>query len=122
MEILFELFGELLFQVVIELLLMLLSGTLRALAYFAVIPFALGGMVLGSASLWYESLPFIDEPALRWAALGVSALISGAVLGVVGHSLKPNDEAVVPGAWFASGAAFTFAYMAVRLIAFRHVR
>ncbi len=53
MEILLELIGELVFQVVIELLLMLLSRTLRALEYFAVIPFALAGAVLGAMPVSY---------------------------------------------------------------------
>lgn len=122
MEILLELIGELVFQVVIELLLMLLSGTLRALEYFAVIPFALAGAVLGGASLWYEPLPFLDEPSLRWAALAVTPLVSGAVLGLVALRQRRDDEAVVPGAWFASGAVFTLAYMVVRVVAFWHVR
>ena len=121
LEILFEFFGELLLQVVVEALSEI--GLRSAVApfrrkpnvYLATIGYVLLGAAAGALSLWAFPLLFMGS---HWARIGnvvVTPLLAGGCMAALGAWRRRRGQRVILLDRFAYGYLFALAMALVRL-------
>lgn len=120
-ELLFEFFGELLLQVVAEVL---FEIGLRSLAapfkkrpnpYLASIGYVLFGAVAGALSLWIFPTLFIGSHAGRIANAVVTPFIAGGCMAAIGAWRRRRDQELILLDRFAYGYLFALVMALVRL-------
>jgi hypothetical protein len=121
-ELLFEFFGELLLQIVFELLAELgwrgVSAPFRKSAHplAAGVGYAVFGAVAGGLSLWWFPHLFIASHLGRVANVVVTPILAGTTMAMLGAWRRKRDQSTVLLDRFAY--AFIFA-MAMALVRFR---
>jgi len=121
-ELLFEFFGELLLQIVFELLAELgwrgVSGPFRKSAHplVAGVGYAVFGAIAGGLSLWWFPNLFIASHLGRVANVVVTPLLAGTTMALLGAWRRRRDQQTVLLDRFAY--AFIFA-MAMALVRFK---
>lgn len=119
-EILFEFLGEILLQLVLEIL---GEVGLRSLAapfrrepqpLFAAIGYALFGAGAGGISLWLFPTLFIPSAAGRIAGLVLTPVVSGLVMAALGAWRRNRGQQLVRLDRFAYGYLFALALALVR--------
>src|SRR5678816_1739861 len=121
LELLFEFFGELLLQVVGEVLFELglhgLAAPFRKAAnpYLATIGYVLFGALAGGLSLWLFPSLFIHSHAGRIANAVVTPLIAGGVMVAIGAWRRGRGQQPVLLDRFAYGYLFALVMALVRL-------
>ena len=120
-ELLFEFFGELLLQVVAEVL---FEVGLRSLAapfkrrpnpYLASIGYVLFGAAAGGLSLWLFPSLFIGSPTGRVANAIVTPFIAGGCMAAIGAWRRRRDQDLILLDRFAYGYLFALVMALVRL-------
>ena len=120
-ELLFELFGELLLQIVLELLFEL---GLRSLQQpfkkspnplLGGIGYALFGAIAGGLSLWWFPQLFITSHAGRLANVVVTPILSGLAMAALGAWRRRRDQPTILLDRFAYAFIFAMAMALVRL-------
>jgi hypothetical protein len=124
LEVIIELFGELVLQLIGQLLAALGEHTVaahrtagprsRALSILGHIMF---GGIVGALSLLVVQHSLIDDPTARVVSLFASPIAAGAVTAAIGWLLRRNDRATVPLERFGYGFLFAFSFALVRFLA-----
>ena len=123
LELIITCFGELFFQLVVELL---VEGFFRLLSdevhearrarpvgtFFGL--FLLGGL-LGGVSVSLLPHHFIHAPALRWANVFITPLVAGVLMAWLGSWHNKHGRRVVGLDKFFNGWGFALAFALVRL-------
>ena len=123
LSFLFEIFGELLFQLLGEAI---LDVSWRALGRFFRSPefdpiavaglYVVLGVFAGASSLLIFPHPLIRPSRLHGISLLVSPILSGAIMSLVGATLRRKGKRVIQLETFWYGFAFAFGVALVRLI------
>ncbi len=119
-EILFQFFGELLLQIVFEILAELgLHGCKEAFKrplnpIFAAVGYAIFGAIAGGLSLWWHPLHFTKTLGMRIAALILVPLAAGAIMSLIGSWRQRRDRLLIRLDRFAYGYLFALAMAVVR--------
>lgn len=120
LEVLFELFGELFLQVVVELLFAAgfraIANTLKGEAHPAVSVFvyAAFGTVFGLVTVLAFPTSFLHRPELRFANLVVAPLVAGGIMGVIGGYRKKRERFTVRIDSFGFAYVFALTFAAMR--------
>jgi len=120
-ELLFEFFGELLLQIVFELLAELgwrgVSAPFRKSAHplVAGIGYAVFGAIAGALSLWWFPNLFITSHAGRIANVIVTPVLSGLAMAALGAWRRRRDQQTILLDRFAYAFIFAMAMALVRL-------
>ena len=120
-ELLFEIFGELLLQIVFELLAEFGWRSLQQPfkqapnPLLAGVGYALFGAVAGGLSLWWFPNLFIASPVGRIANVIVTPILSGAAMAALGAWRRRRDQPTVLLDRFAYAFIFAMAMALVRL-------
>ncbi|MEP7297509.1 MAG: hypothetical protein ABI702_15090 [Burkholderiales bacterium] len=120
-ELLFEIFGELLLQIVFELLAefgwRIASAPFRKSPHplAAGVGYAVFGALAGAISLWIFPRLFITSHLGQWANLIVTPLLSGGAMAMLGAWRRRNDRDTVLLDRFAYAFIFALAMGLVRL-------
>ena len=120
-ELLFEIFGELLLQIVFELLAEFGWRSLQQPfkqapnPLLAGVGYALFGAVAGGLSLWWFPNLFIGSPVGRIANVIVTPILSGAAMAALGAWRRRRDQPTVLLDRFAYAFIFAMAMALVRL-------
>lgn len=121
LELLFELFGELILQVLGEALVELglhgLAAPLRKMPnpYLATIGYVLFGAIAGAISLWIFPSLFIASPAGRIVNAVVTPLVAGGAMVALGAWRLKRGQQLVLIDRFAYGYLFALVMALVRL-------
>ncbi len=121
LEILFELFGELLLQILFEVLTEIGWHSLGAPfrrspnPYLATIGYVVFGAIAGVLSLWPVPALLIASPIGRIANLVLTPVIAGAAMAAIGAWRKHRDQQTILLDRFAYGYLFALAMGLVRL-------
>ena len=120
-ELLFEIFGELLLQIVFELLAEFGWRSLQQPfkqapnPLLAGVGYALFGAVAGGLSLWWFPNLFIGSPVGRIANVIVTPILSGAAMAALGAWRRRRDQPTILLDRFAYAFIFAMAMALVRL-------
>ena len=120
-ELLFEIFGELLLQIVFELLAEFGWRSLQQPfkqapnPLLAGVGYALFGAVAGGLSLWWFPNLFIGSPVGRIANVIVTPILSGAAMAALGAWRRRRDQPTVLLDRFAYAFIFAMSMALVRL-------
>ena len=120
-ELLFEIFGELLLQIVFELLAEFGWRSLQQPfkqapnPLLAGVGYALFGAVAGGLSLWWFPNLFIASPVGRIANVIVTPILSGAAMAALGAWRRRRDQPTVLLDRFAYAFIFAMSMALVRL-------
>ena len=121
MEILLELIGELVIQLVLELLAdggLHLVGRRKREARPAtrVCGYLLLGAIFGGLSLLVFRESFITSGQLQMVNLAITPVIAGSLMALIGRSRTRRGKQALPLERFAGGFAFAFALALVRFL------
>jgi hypothetical protein len=126
-EIVLELFGEVLLQLVLQVLAEVGIHSWRGLRdpgrerpaanpVLATMGYLLFGTIVGSLSLLFRPELLIAPGKLRWLNLLVTPIVSGLVMTAIGAWRRRRDQPLVRMDRFAYGFTFAFAASAARLV------
>ncbi|RQP21463.1 hypothetical protein DZC73_28505 [Albitalea terrae] len=124
-EIVLELFGDVLLQVVLQVLAEVGVHSWRGLRdpdgerppanpVLATLGYLLFGTIVGGLSLFFRPELLLAPGKLRWLNLVVTPLISGLVMMAMGAWRRRRDQPLVRMDRFAYGYTFAFAASAAR--------
>lgn len=124
-ELLLSLLGwvaEILLQVVFEALAEAGLRTLRApfkparetSPVVAAVGYAIYGAVVGAVSLWFFPAPYLEATWARITNLGVSPLVAGAVMSMVGAWRRGRGEPLIRLDRFSYGVLFALSFALLR--------
>ena len=119
---LFELFGELLLQMLFEALAEAFGHALRlplrgrqpVRPWLAAIGYVLFGAAAGGLTLWLVPELYIKTPGLRLANLLITPVLAGLVMEAIGTWRERRDKEVLRLESFAYGYLFALAMATVR--------
>lgn len=124
LEVLFELFGELLLQLIGQLLAALGEHTVAAhrrdgprSAALSIIGHLIFGAIVGALSLLIIQHSLIEDPTARAVNLFASPIAAGGVTAAIGWLLRKRERETVPLERFGYGFLFAFAFALVRFFA-----
>jgi len=126
-EIVLEVFGEIILQVVLQSLAEVGLHSARALRdpargqpaanpFFATLGYLLFGTIVGLVSLWVRPQLFIVSHALRMANLLITPLAAGLAMMMLGAWRRRREQVLVRMDRFAYGFVFALATSATRYI------
>ena len=131
-EVILELFGEVLLQVLFEALASVgihwfkgtkakaKNGTKAEPAatspWLAAIGYALFGAIAGGVSLWFMPASFIHNKALRVAYVALVPVLVGALFAAVGRWRQQRGHSLLWIDRFACGWLFALSFAAVRFV------
>ncbi|MBL8669552.1 MAG: hypothetical protein JNK11_02765 [Alphaproteobacteria bacterium] len=119
-EFLFQIFGEILLQIAVEVLTELGIHTGRAMAreppkpWAAAIGFSVAGTAAGVASLWAFPAHFIASPEGRILNLLVAPVVAGAAMAAIGAWRRSRGQPLIRLDGFAYAYLFALAMALVR--------
>ncbi len=120
MEILFEVFGELILQVVVEVF---LQSGMHAIAapfrkasspWLAALGYVFFGAVAGGMSLWFFPDYLMDKPQWRVVSAACTPVAAGLCIAALGVWRERRGQAVLRIDKFAYGYLFALAFGLVR--------
>lgn len=122
-EIVFEFVGEILLQVVVELLAEMgwrsvrtpfVQSDMSRLPWVQACGYALFGAIAGALSLWLAPTLFIHSHSLQVANLLITPFFAGAVMAALGVWRARHDQVLVAIDKFGYGFVFAIAMALVR--------
>jgi hypothetical protein len=120
LEFLFEIFGEFVLQVVLELLaeygLRFLTAPFQKApnAWLAAIGYALFGTAIGTFSVWLFPVHWVKGETLRLVNLGMTPILAGLLMSMVGRWRASRDQELLRIDRFSYGYLFALSLGLVR--------
>jgi hypothetical protein len=121
-EFLFSIFGELLLQIIVEVLIELgfngvansIQGRKNRSPYLAFVGYCILGAIAGGISLWIVPHQIIESETFALANLLFTPIIAGVLMSLMGYLRKRKGKDIIRLDSFMYGFAFAFCMGLIR--------